>query len=127
MRFTNIVLGFEGKDRLNTLNYEGWNNGATKLGWAVQMEQLAAVARWVFGLGMRQLMAAWVLGSKMGFSRVGMSSIIMVWAATSSRRHDMMGLSLFLSCSRLSLSFLFFLFFYFFIRFWLFRLVLGSY
>ena len=71
-------------------------------------------ARWVSGLGMRQLMTAWVLGSKMGFSRVGMSSSIMVWAAMSSRRHDMMGLSLFLSCSRLSLSFLFFLFFYFF-------------
>ena len=58
-----------------------------KLGFAVQIEQPSAAARWVFGLGMRQLMAAWVLGSKMGFSRVGMGSRVMAWAAASSR-HD---------------------------------------
>ena len=50
------------------MNYEGWSSGAMKLGFAVQIEQPLAAARWVFGLGMRQLMAAWVLGSKMGFS-----------------------------------------------------------
>ena len=35
MRFTNIILGFEGKVRLNTCNCEGWSSGATKLGWAM--------------------------------------------------------------------------------------------
>ena len=42
-----------------------------------------------------------------------------------SQRHGVMGLSLSLSHSRLSLSFL--LFFLFFLHFWLFYLVLGSY
>ena len=56
------------------------------MGWAVQIEQPAAAARWVSSLGMQQLMAAWVLGGKMGFSRVGMGSSDMAWAAVSSRR-----------------------------------------
>ena len=78
----------------------------------MQIEQLAAAARWVFGLGMRQLMAAWVLGSKMGFSCVGVDSGVMVWAVASSWHHGVMGLSLSLSCSHLSLSFLFFFSFF---------------
>ena len=81
----------------------------------MQIEQPTAAARWVSGLGMRQLMAVWVLGSKMGPLSSGRGQ----------RRHDvgsMMGLSL--PLSRLSLSFLFF--FLFFLRFWLFRSVLES-
>ena len=78
----------------------------------MQIEQLAAATRWVSGLGMRQLMAAWVLGSKMGFSCVGVDSGVMVWAVASSWHHGVMGLSLSLSCSHLPFfSFLFFPFF----------------
>ena len=68
-----------------------------KLGLAVQIEQPSAAARWVSSLGMQQLMAAWVLGGKMGFSRVGMGSSDMAWAVVSSRRgwwrHDSLSLS----------------------------------
>ena len=92
------------------MNYEGWSNGATKLGWVVQIEQLTAVARWVSGLGMRQLMAAWVLDSKMGFSCVGMGSSVMAWAAASSRRDG----SLTFSVSVLPLPFFSFFFSFFF-------------
>ena len=56
---------------------------ATKLGWVVQIEQPAAAARWVFGLGMRQLMVTWVLGSKMGLSCMGVGSDVTVWVAAS--------------------------------------------
>ena len=59
------------------MNCEGWSNGATKLGWAVQIEQSAEMTRWVSGLGMRQLMVVWVLGSKMGLSRVGVGNGVM--------------------------------------------------
>ena len=48
-----------------------------KLGWAVQIEQPAAAARWVSSLGMRQLMVVWVQGSKMGLSHVGMGNGVM--------------------------------------------------
>ena len=92
------------------MNYEGWSNGATKLGWVVQIEQLTAVARWVSGLGMQQLMAAWVLDSKMGFSCLGMGSSVMAWAAASSRRDG----SLTFSVSVLPLPFFSFFFLFFF-------------
>ena len=92
-----------------------------KLGLAVQIEQPSAAARWVSSLGMQQLMAAWVLGGKMGFSRVGMGSSDMAWAAVSSRRDG----SLTFIVSLLPLPF--FSFFLFFLCFWLFHLVLGSY
>ena len=92
------------------MNYEGWSNGATKLGWVVQIEQLTAVARWVSGLGMRQLMAAWVLDSKMGFSCMGMGSSVMAWAAASSWRDG----SLTFSVSVLPLPFFSFFFLFFF-------------
>ena len=93
------------------MNYEGWSSGATKLGWAVQIEQPVAAARWVSGLGMRQLMAAWVLGSKMGFSRVGMGSSDMAWATVSSQRDG--SLTFFVSLSPFPFfSFLFFFSFF---------------
>ena len=105
------------------MNYEGWSNGATKLGWVVQIEQLTAVARWVSGLGMRQLMAAWVLDSKMGFSCVGMGSSVMVWAAASSRRDG----SLTFSVSVLPLPFFSFFFSFFFPSFLAFLFGFRSY
>ena len=64
----------------------------------------AAAARWVSGLGMRQLMAVWVLG----LSRVGMGSGVMAWAAAS-RRDGSLSFSVSLS----SLPFFSFLFFFF--------------
>ena len=67
------------------MNCECWSSGATKLGWVVQIEQLAVAARWVSGLGVRQLMMAWVLGSKMGLSRVCVGSGVMAWVAASRR------------------------------------------
>ena len=67
------------------MNCECWSSGATKLGWVVQIEQLAVAARWVSGLGVRQLMTAWVLGSKMGLSRVCVGSGVMAWVAASRR------------------------------------------
>ena len=74
----------------------------------MQIEQPAAAARWVSGLGMRQLMAAWVLGSKMGLSHVGVGSGVMAWAAVS--RHDG-SLTFSVTLSPLpSFSFLFFFF-----------------
>ena len=79
-----------------------------KLDYAVQIEQLAAAARWVFGLGMRQLMAAWVLGSKIGLSSVGVGSGVMAWAVTSQRDGS---LTFFVLLSPLPFfSFLFFFF-----------------
>ena len=96
---------------------------ATKLGWVVQIEQPAAAARWVFGLGMRQLMVTWVLGSKMGLSCMGVGSDVTVWVAASWLHSVRSKMGLSLSQSRLSLSFLFF----FFLHFWLFHLVLESY
>ena len=96
-----------------------------KLGLEVQIGQPSAAARWVSGLGMRQLMAAWVLGSKMGFSRVGMSNSVMAWSAALSRRDGF--LTFFVLLSPLPFfSFLCF-FSFFFLRLWLFHLVLGSY
>ena len=83
--------------------------------WVVRWVSTAA-ARWVSGLGMRQLMAAWVLG----LFRVGMGSGVMAWAAVS-RRDGSLSFSVSLS----SLPFFSFLF-SFFLRFWLFRLVLES-
>ena len=74
----------------------------------MQIEQLAVAARWVFGLGMRQLMAAWVLGSKIGLSSVGVGSGVMAWAVTSQRDG-----SLTFSVSLSSLPFFSFLFFFF--------------
>ena len=91
------------------MNCEGQSSGATKLGWVVQIEQPPAAARWISGLGMRQLMAAWVIGSKMGFSRVGMGISIMAWAVASSRRDG----SLTFSVSLSPLPFFSFLFFFF--------------
>ena len=67
------------------MNCECWSSGATKLGWVVQIEQLAVAARWVSGLGVRQLMTAWVLVSKMGLSRVCVGSGVMAWVAASRR------------------------------------------
>ena len=97
MRFTNIILGFEGVKYLWTVKA----GAVEKRSWAGQIEQPVAVA-WVsqdratkLGLGIRQLMAVWV-------------SLTWVWAAASR--------------SRLSLSFLFF--FSFFLHFRIFRLVL---
>ena len=81
---------------------------ATKLGWVVQIEQPAAAARWVFGLGMRQLMAAWVLGRKIGLSSVGVGSDVMAWAVTS-QRDGSLTFSVLLS----PLPFFSFLFFFF--------------
>ena len=66
----------------------------------------AAAARWVSGLGIRQLMAAWVLGSKTGLSSVGVGSVVMAWAAASRRDGSLLSLSR----SHLSLSFFFFFF-----------------
>ena len=83
--------------------------------WVVRWVSTAA-ARWVSGLGMRQLMAAWVLG----LFCVGMGSGVMAWAAAS-RRDGSLSFSVSLS----SLPFFSFLF-SFFLRFWLFRLVLES-
>ena len=91
------------------MNCEGWSSGVTKLGWVVQIEQPATAARWVSGLGMRQLMAAWVLGSKMGLSRVCVGSGVMAWVAAS--RRD--GPPTFSVSSRPSLFFLFFFSFFF--------------
>ena len=79
----------------------------------MQIEQLAVAARWVFGLGMRQLMAAWVLGSKIGLSSVGVGSVVMAWAAASRRDGSLLSLSR----SHLSLSFFFFSFFPSFLAF----------
>ena len=64
------------------MNCEGWSSGATKMGWVVQIKQPAAMTRWVSDLGMWQLMAAWVLGSKKGLSRVGMGSSATAWVAS---------------------------------------------
>ena len=91
------------------MNCEGWSSGVTKLGWVVQIEQPATAARWVSSLGMRQLMAAWVLGSKMGLSRVCVGSGVMAWVAVS--RRD--GSPTFSVSSRPSLFFLFFFSFFF--------------
>ena len=96
---------------------------ATKLGWVVQIDQPAVTARWVFGLGLRQLMVTWVLGSKMGLSCMGVGSDVTVWVAASWLHSVRSKMGLSLSQSRLSLSFLFF----FFLHFWLFHLVLESY
>ena len=74
----------------------------------MQIEQLAAAARWVFGLGMRQLMAAWVLGRKIGLSSVGVGSDVMAWAVTS-QRDGSLTFSVLLS----PLPFFSFLFFFF--------------
>ena len=70
--------------------------------WVVRWVSTAA-ARWVSGLGMRQLMAAWVLG----LFCVGMGSDVMAWAA--SQRDG----SLTFSVSLSSLPFFSFLFFFF--------------
>ena len=64
-------------------------------------------ARWVFGLGIQQLMAVWVLGSKIGLSSVGVGSVVMAWAAASRRDGSLLSLSR----SHLSLSFFFFFLF----------------
>ena len=85
------------------MNYEGWSSGATKLGWAMQIEQPAVAVKWVFSLGMRQLMVTRVLGSKMGLSRVGVGSGVTAWVTR--------WVSHFLC---LASSFLFFSFFFFF-------------
>ena len=71
--------------------------------WVVRWVSTAA-ARWVSGLGMRQLMAAWVLG----LFCVGMGSGVMAWAAAS-RRDGSLSFSVSLS----SLPFFSFLFFFF--------------
>ena len=90
------------------MNCEGWSSGVTKLGWVVQIEQPATAARWVSSLGMRQLMATWVLGSKIGLSSVGMGSGVMAWAVTS-QRDGSLAFSVLLSPLPF-FSFLFFLF-----------------
>ena len=110
------------------MNCEGWSSGATKLGWAGQIEQSAAAARWVSASHVAALVwlfSVWVcnrtalLVSPWAWVWIaryaGLSSGITAWAWTA---------RLSLSLSRLSLSFL--LFFLFFLRFWLFCLVLES-
>ena len=83
------------------------------------------VVRWVSAARRQHGSLVWVCDS--GWWRGYWVFLARAWAAASwcgQRRHSVMYLSLSLSHSRLSLSFLFF--FSFFLRFWLFRLILES-
>ena len=78
------------------MNCEGWSSGATKLGWADRAtaggsKMGLAWRHWCgrFQLGNAtadrdgsRVMVVWVLGSKMGVSRMGVGSGVTAWAAS---------------------------------------------